>query len=186
MEHWAYCLLIPVPPQPVGEAELEATKRRFLHHSVVPLLAARRWFFRRFAIERERLGWLCQYSLAVYVELLRGDNLGCLRAALQHELTKKGVHAVIEVREWDGCFGKDYGGPAAQAAMRDFVCEAAPVAIIEQRDPFDIALRHTARGRAPLDGIKHWWMWLREGELVDGATLDALWAAMLEKQDPAR
>jgi hypothetical protein len=52
------------------------------------LLAGRRWFFRRRAIERERLGWLCQYSLAVYVELLPGDNLDCLRAALQYELTE--------------------------------------------------------------------------------------------------
>jgi hypothetical protein len=70
--------------------------------------------------------------------------------------------------------------------MRDFVCEAAPVAIIEQRDPFDIALRHAAGGRAPLDGIKHWWMWLREGELIDEGALDALWAAMVERQAPPR
>ncbi len=90
------------------------------------------------------------------------------------------------VREWDRCFGKEYGGPDAQAAMRDFVTEAAPVAIIEGRDPIDVALRHVAIKRASLANIKHWWMWLREGALVpDGMPLDQLWTSAIN-QYPGR
>lgn len=174
MDHWAYCLLVPVPPQPVGQAELEAAKRRFLGHSVVPLLEARRWFFRRFAIERDSLGWLHQYSVAVYVELLPADDLGCLRAALQHELTEKGAHAVVGVREWDGCFRPEYGGPAAQAAMRDFVCEGASVAVVQRDDPLGVAVKHARQGSAPVWGVAHWWAHLREGPVVPDKEAQAL------------
>lgn len=186
MGSWAYCLLLPVPPQPVDGAELETAKRSLLRRSVVPLLSARRWFFRRVAIERDRLGWLHKYSIAVYVGLRPEDSLGCLRAVLQHELTEKEAHAVLEVREWDMCFGKDYGGPAAQAAMREFVCEAAPVAIVEQRDPLDVGAKHALRDMAPVRGIAHWWAHLREGPVISDDEAEALLREAMQRASERR
>lgn len=165
---WAYCILAAIPDG--DNVDLETQKRVFLAEKVIPILSGRRWFFRRVPIER--FGWLTEYCIAVYVELLLSDNLECLRQVLQYELcdqcevSNTSGHAVIQVREWDGCFGRDYGGPAAQEAMREFVVEAAPVALIEKRDPIDIAAKHSAKQIASPRNIAHWYIHLRDGDII--------------------
>jgi hypothetical protein len=60
--------------------------------------------------------------------------------------------------------------------MRDFCCEAAPVAIMEGRDPVGVAQRHMALDRVPADRILHWWVHLRAGQVVeDGPPASQLW-----------
>jgi hypothetical protein len=177
MSKWAYCVLLLPPAVPTTTCELEAAKRRLLQHSLVPVLTPRRWFFRREALPSDLpRGSDERRSFRLYVELQPADTPQHLTRALVAAPAAFGLQAQVHhVEDWDGCFGSGYGGPQGDAAMRDFCAEAAPVAILDRRDPVDVASKHMSRGLAPEAGVLHWWAQLREGCPVPQDLEPRLW-----------
>jgi hypothetical protein len=179
MSEWARCVLsLPLLPQPVppDERDLEAAKRQALKAIVPVVVAPRRWFFRRYALDGEDPhGDDCR-AFRLYVEMGQHDTYPGLEQRLAAAAAP--LVQVLCVREWNASFGRGYGGPAGWAAMRDFCCEAAPVAILEERDPVCIAQRYIALRPEAEENMRHWWVWLRNGPLCQDE--DRLWQAALD------
>jgi hypothetical protein len=165
MTRWAYLVLLLPPTVPLSERDLEAAKRQALG-AIAPAVTPRRWFFRRFALGTDPHG-ADPRGFRLYVEIGRDEALPLLRLRVAATASAVLPVQVLHAADWDGLFLREYGDSDAQAAMRDFCAEAAPAAIIDGHDPVFIAQRHMDLGRAPAAGIRHWWMWLRDGRLVE-------------------